>query len=65
MGDERGTAGCRLTVIRGGTPVSRKQGLDEEPFRVTCKVRFVRYDVNQIRAEQCQVRPEWRGGFGG
>ena len=28
-----------------GTPVSRKQGLDKEPFHVTWKVRFVKYDV--------------------
>ena len=34
-----------------GTPVSRKQGLDKEPFHVTWQVRFVRYDVNQVRAE--------------
>ena len=34
-----------------GTPVSSKQGLDKEPFHVTWKMRFVRYDVNQVRAE--------------
>ena len=34
-----------------GTPISREQGLDKEPFHVTWKVRFVRYDVNQVRAE--------------
>ena len=33
------------------TPVSRKQGLDKDPFHTTWKVRFVRYDVNQVRAE--------------
>ena len=35
----------------GGTPVSRKQGLDKEPFHVKGKVQFIWYDVNQVTAE--------------
>ena len=34
-----------------GMPVSRKQGLDKVPFHLTWKVRFVRYNVNHVRAE--------------
>ena len=34
-----------------GTPVSRKQGFDKEPFHVTWKVQLFRYDMNQVRAE--------------
>ena len=33
-----------------GSSVSRKQVLDKEPFHMTWKVQFVRYDVNQVRA---------------
>ena len=38
-----------------GRPISRKQGLDKEPFHVTWKERFVRYDLNHVRAEAALV----------
>ena len=48
-----------------GTPFSRKQGLDKVPcVPEKCDLLGLMW-TRLEQSQQCQVQPEWRGGFGG